>query len=444
MAGIFISYRREDAAGHAGRLYDRLRERFGTDAVFMDVTAIEAGTDFVQAIERAVGSCDVLLAVIGHAWLSCTDAGGRPRLEDTDDFVRLEIAAALQRQVRLIPVLIDGATMPSAEVLPDELQPLVRRQAVELRNSRWDIDVQGLIATLEPTVSGSPAGRQRGTAKQQSGPFAKARRWVKGLSLKVTGASAAVFLALGLFLAYYFLLPPAELITTFALLNKSIREFVSPPPAELVATLDLQNESGSIRQLVPLPYGRLASASATGTIKVWNLSTLEERQTLDYGRDVKGLVPLPGPGERIVSVDNNDGTVSLWDLRTGKVARTLEKSEDQLGDDVIPLGEERFVIGTRGGVKIWNVATGRIEKMLKLDDDYPLIQKLALLRDGRLATGDHLGTVRIWNLTPSGNRLEALKGDRAGQYSIRVNDQFRVCFRWTGTDAEDVEIVDYH
>lgn len=218
MSGIFISYRREDAAGHAGRLYDRLRERFGTDTVFIDVSGIEAGTDFVQAIERAVGSCDVLLIVIGRAWLSCADAGGRHRLEDADDFVRLEIVTALHREVRVIPVLIDGAPMPSAEALPDELKPLIRRQAVELRNSRWDVDVQGLITTLEATVSGSPEDMQRVTSKRQGGPLSKARRWVKGLSLKVLGTSAAALLALGLFVAYYFSLPPAELVATLTLL----------------------------------------------------------------------------------------------------------------------------------------------------------------------------------------------------------------------------------
>ena len=97
MDGIFISYRRDDSAGYAGRLYDRLAAQFGADRVFMDVAGIELGTDFVTAIEQAVGSCKVLIVVIGDEWLSTTDAAGRQRLDDPHDFVRLETGVALER-----------------------------------------------------------------------------------------------------------------------------------------------------------------------------------------------------------------------------------------------------------------------------------------------------------------------------------------------------------
>src|SRR5512137_1303172 len=99
METIFISYRREESAGHAGRIYDRLREKFGKDRVFMDVSAIEPGVDFVEAIDRAVGSCAVLLVVIGRRWLECTDASDRRRLDDPKDFIRLEVATALRRNI---------------------------------------------------------------------------------------------------------------------------------------------------------------------------------------------------------------------------------------------------------------------------------------------------------------------------------------------------------
>jgi hypothetical protein len=106
---IFVSYRREDTRHMAGRLFDRLSERSGESNVFMDVDSIEPGIDFSQAIERAVQKCDVLLALIGRAWLSETDEHGRPRLDDPDDLVVLEIKSALDRDIRVIPVLIDGA-----------------------------------------------------------------------------------------------------------------------------------------------------------------------------------------------------------------------------------------------------------------------------------------------------------------------------------------------
>jgi len=114
MNGIFISYRRDDSAGHAGRLFDRLVARFGKRAVFMDVEGIEAGVDFVETIEMAVGGCDVLLAVIGRSWLDSRDSEGKRRLDDDQDFIRLETSAALARNVRVIPVLVEGARMPRA------------------------------------------------------------------------------------------------------------------------------------------------------------------------------------------------------------------------------------------------------------------------------------------------------------------------------------------
>ena len=95
--GIFISYRREDASGHAGRLYDRLCERFGKNRLFMDVDTLELGLDFVEGIEHAIGSAGVLLAVIGRSWIRVEDEHGKRRLDDPNDFVRLEIAGALER-----------------------------------------------------------------------------------------------------------------------------------------------------------------------------------------------------------------------------------------------------------------------------------------------------------------------------------------------------------
>ena len=149
MPTIFISYRREDSAGHAGRLFDRLREHFGKDRVFLDVVGIDAGVDFVETIDQAVGSCDVLLAVIGREWLTCCDKQNRRRLDDPNDFIRAEISSALKRNVRVVPILVEGAEMPPTDALPEELKRLTRRQAVELRDSRWDADIEALVAALE-------------------------------------------------------------------------------------------------------------------------------------------------------------------------------------------------------------------------------------------------------------------------------------------------------
>jgi hypothetical protein len=156
MPDIFISYRRDDTSGYAGRLYDQISAHFGKDHVFMDVADIEPGSDFVQVLEEKVGSCDALLALIGKNWLTSIDDQGRPRLSNPEDFVSAEIAAALKRNVEVIPVLVGGAKMPSQPELPQQLQFFSRHQAIELTDARFSRDVQDLIAALQ-----RPAGKRK-------------------------------------------------------------------------------------------------------------------------------------------------------------------------------------------------------------------------------------------------------------------------------------------
>jgi beta-lactam-binding protein with PASTA domain len=153
MAGIFISYRREDTAGHAGRLFDRLIQHFGKGRVFMDVSDIEPGVDFVDAIDKAVGSCEILIVVIGREWLTCREPGGQRRLENPNDFIRLEAATALKRNIRVIPVLVQGARMPKSAELPTDLEKLSRRQGIEISDTRWDSDTGQLIKALEAALA---------------------------------------------------------------------------------------------------------------------------------------------------------------------------------------------------------------------------------------------------------------------------------------------------
>jgi len=154
MRPIFISYRREDTEGQAGRLFQDLREAFGEAAVFMDVATIEPGVDFRRAIEKHTATCGALLALIGRRWLTTADADGKRRLDDPHDFVRLETVAALQRDIPVIPVLVQDAQMVRAEDLPTDLQPLAFRNGVELTHARWDSDVQLLIKALRPMILG--------------------------------------------------------------------------------------------------------------------------------------------------------------------------------------------------------------------------------------------------------------------------------------------------
>lgn len=152
-SGIFVSYRRDDSSGHAGRLYDKLVSHFGKDRIFMDIDAIDLGEDFVTVIENAVGSCGILIAVIGRQWLASADDSSARRLDNPNDFVRLEIATALSRDIRVIPVLVQRASMPKPRDLPDDLAKFSRRNAVEISDLRWQHDVDRLIDVLERVLA---------------------------------------------------------------------------------------------------------------------------------------------------------------------------------------------------------------------------------------------------------------------------------------------------
>ena len=155
---IFISYRRGDAAYAAGWLFDRLAEQFGKDLLFKDVDSIPLGDDFVKVITVAVASCNVMLVLIGDRWLTLTDEQGRRRLDNSGDFVRLEIEAALARDIRVIPILVGGARMPHADQLPPSLVNLVHRNALELSPSRFRSDTDRLLKTLKRTLTEGRTG----------------------------------------------------------------------------------------------------------------------------------------------------------------------------------------------------------------------------------------------------------------------------------------------
>jgi hypothetical protein len=148
-SGIFISYRRSDDPGFAGRLGDRLAQHFGESRIFMDVDSIELGMDFSEVIYRHLAQCAALVAIIGKGWLDASDAQGRRRLTSANDYVRLEIEAALRRNILVIPVIAEGARMPCVEELPGPIKPLARRNGIEISHASFGSDTAKLIATLD-------------------------------------------------------------------------------------------------------------------------------------------------------------------------------------------------------------------------------------------------------------------------------------------------------
>jgi tetratricopeptide (TPR) repeat protein len=163
---IFINYRRDDSSATAGRLHDRLAQAFGRKNLFMDVDHVPAGVDFVDYLHSQVAACNVFLAVIGPNWVDAKDDSGHRRFDNPNDFVTIEIAAALARNIRVVPVLIDGARTPKADKLPDPIKPLVRRNAVEVRNINFGRDAEALIGKVREALNDKPVriGRWRAAA----------------------------------------------------------------------------------------------------------------------------------------------------------------------------------------------------------------------------------------------------------------------------------------
>lgn len=152
---LFISYRRDDSSGYVNHLYELLCEHFSPEDIFRDVRAIQPGEDFVEVIETAVAECEVLLVMIGKQWLNIVDRSGKRRLDNPHDFVRIEIATALARNIPVIPLLVGRAGMPSANDLPDDLQKLARRNALELSDKNFKQDVEELVTVVKRFLDGT-------------------------------------------------------------------------------------------------------------------------------------------------------------------------------------------------------------------------------------------------------------------------------------------------
>jgi small GTP-binding protein len=149
MSRIFISYRREDSSNQAHRIYSWLTAKLGPESVFIDLVGIAPGSNFVTSIRREIESATLLLAIIGTKWSGCLDSEGRQRLDDEGDMVRAEILAAFNHGVRIIPVLVNGASMPQPEDFPPPLRPLAKRNAVNIEEASFETNMQTLQSHLE-------------------------------------------------------------------------------------------------------------------------------------------------------------------------------------------------------------------------------------------------------------------------------------------------------
>ncbi len=267
VAKVFISYRRDDSAGHAGRVHDRLAQEFGRDLLFMDVDAVPLGADFIKVLRDEVAKCDVLLAVIGPNWLKIRDEEGSRRLDNTNDYVRIEIATALQRDIPVIPILLDGAKIPKAEQLPKGLEGLTARNGLDVRHASFHIDMDKLIAGLKSQpghvdAAGAPRSTHEKRRNNEEAVFRQGikdnwRRWATA----VGGGIAAVFV--GAALVWVKIVPPIPIHQP------------SPAPVPLTPA-PVQSPPPAPVQQSPAPTQPL-SAPTFPPIKVELLSPARER-----------------------------------------------------------------------------------------------------------------------------------------------------------------------
>jgi WD40 repeat protein len=361
---IFICYRREETAAFAGWLSDVLKNHFGVGQVFKDVESIQPGDDFVDAIATAVGSCAVLLALIGDRWLTITDKEGRHRLDDPEDYVRLEIGAALERGVRVIPVLVEGALMPRADQLPPPLAGLVRRQALKLTADRFGDEVRPLLGVLANTFadmqlphpapgSGSAAGDATTSPQAATAALEHGQPGTLG-DAHLPGSPSA--------------------------LARSLTGHTGPAVA---VAFDLD--------------GRLlATASHDGTARLWDLATGDCLRTLTGHNGWVNDVAF-SPDGRLLATASGDGTARLWDPATGGGLRTLTGHARPVhGVAFSPDGHRLATASDDGTARLWDPATGG--GLRRLTGHIGGVWDVAFSPDGRLlATAGDDGTARLWD-----------------------------------------------
>jgi streptogramin lyase len=431
MAGVFISYRRDDCAGHAGRLYDRLADRIGESSVFMDVDAIELGADFGVRIDEAIGACRLVIVLIGDDWLDIADSAGRRRLEDPTDFVRREVATALRRSdVRVIPVLVEGATMPPVERLPEDLKALARRNALELSDAGWRYDVERLIEAVERVVSpeSSTTTPQAAAAKRPGsasrGGDTHASSGSQGGTPGEGAVSATEGRGGGSIARRPWALAGGALVLLAGILGAVLlsgRDDAThaPPVARRAATPPRQHAGTKVDS--PIPFGSRPNSITFANDSVWVLSARSPDIAVLDAKTSRRIRPIPiGLGATAVAA----GFDSVWVVKgnTRSLIR-LNRTGDRDGPTQKIQAAGMPVAVVAGARAVWvGVRNGRDGTLVRVDRNDLTQQKPIPIPGG--VQDIAVGKGAVWVTTISGNSVVRVDAnDVANAKEIRVGKQ---------------------